>query len=71
VPGAHAEGLDHWSSESRAASAGQGGAVPGASPRIGRRAGRFDKTRIAGSVRASNHGAAMETKRARENNLER
>jgi hypothetical protein len=33
----------------------------GACPRIGRQTGAFDKTRIAGSVRRSNHGDKMGT----------
>ena len=59
APGVRTEGLDHWSSEPRARRPG-GRRGPGAQgPRIGRRAGRFDKPRIAGSVRASKHGANM------------
>lgn len=41
TPGSCAEGLDHWSNESGAASAVRDGAVPGRVPRIGRRMGRF------------------------------
>jgi len=42
----------------------------GACPRMGAGWAVFDKTRIAGSVRASNHGATKRTKRAQKNDLE-
>ena len=61
------EGLDQWSSEDRAVPAGGSGPASGCLP-PGSGAGRavFDKPRIAGSVRASNHGATTGTKRTRK-----
>ena len=59
------EGLDQWSSEDMSLSAGGSVPILGA-PVPGSGAGRavFDKSRIAGSVRPSKHGANMGTKRA-------
>jgi hypothetical protein len=65
------EGLDHWSSGDGAASAGRGGANPGRVPPHRAPGGLFDNPRIAGSVRASKHGANVGTKRAHKNDLER
>jgi hypothetical protein len=68
---ARMKGLDHWSSESGAAALVSPGRrrpcetarLAGACARIWRRMAVFDKPRIAGSVRASNHGATTGTKR--------
>jgi len=74
APGARREGLDHWSSGGQGASAGRGSADPGRvpphpaqdAPASGAGWAVFDKSRIAGSVRPSKHGANMWTKRTRK-----
>ena len=71
APGDRREGLDHWSSEARRRRPDVAAPFRGECPASGAGRAVFDKTRIAGSVRASNHGATTGTKRTPKNDLGR